>query len=169
MQRVRFSHASLFTAAARAIYGAIITTDRLLYHPANILGGNPIAAQPLHPSWGLRRWPGEEVCLQETYLPELLGPGIPAHPLFMARLCPPALPAEPSAVGAGENGVGLFSTGMPVGIPMGICSSWGMLEGFYQEHKQQWVSWTERGSGQQWGERDGREVTRVSFESSVVS
>lgn len=47
---MRFSSASLVTAEPNAIYGAIITADRLLYHPANILGTNPIAAQPLHTS-----------------------------------------------------------------------------------------------------------------------
>lgn len=75
-----FSNASLFTAEARAIYGAIITADRLLYHPANILGRNPIAAQPLHTSSGLRQWPGEEVCLQETYLSDTAGPWQPCSP-----------------------------------------------------------------------------------------
>lgn len=69
-----FANASLFTAEPRAIYGAIITADRLLYHSANILGRNPIAAQPLHTSSGLRQWPGEEVCWQETYLPDTAGP-----------------------------------------------------------------------------------------------
>jgi len=47
---VRVSSASLVTAEPGAIYGAIITADRLLYHPANILGTNPIAALPLHTS-----------------------------------------------------------------------------------------------------------------------
>lgn len=47
----------------------------------------------------------------------LLGPGIPAHPLFMARLCPAALPAEPRAVGAGGSSEGLFSTAMPMEFP----------------------------------------------------
>lgn len=90
---MRFSNASLFTAEARAIYGAIITTDRLLYHPANILGGNPIAAQPLHTSSGLRRWPGEEVCLQETYLPDTAGPWHPCSPSVYGQAvscCPPS-------------------------------------------------------------------------------
>lgn len=47
---MRVSSASLVTAEPGAIYGAIITADRLLYHPANILGTNPIAALPLHTS-----------------------------------------------------------------------------------------------------------------------
>lgn len=58
---MRVSSASLVTAEPGAIYGAIITADRLLYHPANILGRNPIAAQPLHTSSGRRQQPGEEV------------------------------------------------------------------------------------------------------------
>lgn len=48
----------------------------------------------------------------------LLGPGIPSHPLFMAReeavsSCPP------STVGAGDNSVGLFITVMPTGASRG--------------------------------------------------
>lgn len=49
---MRVSSASLVTAEPGAIYGAIITADRLLYHPANIPGRNPIAAQPLYTSSG---------------------------------------------------------------------------------------------------------------------
>lgn len=71
---MRFSNASLVTAEPRAIYGAIITADRLLYHPANILGRNPIAAQPLHISSGCRQWPGEEVCLQRVLMPDTACP-----------------------------------------------------------------------------------------------
>lgn len=77
---MRLCNASLFSAEPTAIYGAIITADRLLYHPANILGRNPTAAQPLHTSSGLRQWPGEEVCLQETYLPDTAGPWHPCSP-----------------------------------------------------------------------------------------
>lgn len=74
---MRFSNASLVTAEPSAIYGAIITADRLLYHPANILGRNPIAAQPLHISSGRRQWPGEEVRSRRTYLPDA---ACPWHP-----------------------------------------------------------------------------------------
>lgn len=74
---MRFSNASLVTAESRAIYGAIITADRLLYHLANILGRNPIAAQPLHTSSGCRQRPGEEVLLWRTHLQD---DACPWHP-----------------------------------------------------------------------------------------
>lgn len=78
---MRIFNASLVTAEPSAIYGAIITADRLFYHPANILGRNPIAAQPLHISFGRRQWPDEEVHNCQT----LLVQGIPAHPIFAVQ------------------------------------------------------------------------------------
>lgn len=109
IQRVRLSNASLITAKPSAIYGAIITADRLLYHPANILGRNPIAAQLLDISPGHRQRPGEEVCWQRIHLPDTACPWHPC-PTHIYNLgggsWPSALPTLPRAVGGGEDDVG---------------------------------------------------------------
>lgn len=116
---MRFSNASLFTAEPRAIYGAIITTDRLLYHPANILGRNPIAAQPLHTSSGPGNGQVKRSACRKHFCQTLLGPGTPARPLFMAReeavsSCPPS---RARAVGAGDNSVGCSAQRCQRGFP----------------------------------------------------
>lgn len=115
---MRFSNASLVTAEPSAIYGAIITTDRLLYHPADILGRNPIAAQPLHISSGHRQRPGEEVLLRRTHLPDSACPWHPCQPCIYDQgggCRPSALPAMSSTEGGGEDRLGLFCTAMLMG------------------------------------------------------
>ena len=115
---MRFSNASLITAEPSAIYGAIITSDRLLYHPANILRRNPIAAQPLHISPGRRQRPGEEVCWRRTHLPDPTCPWHPCPPRIYNQgggCHPSALPAVPSAAAGREDSVRLFCTAMPTG------------------------------------------------------
>lgn len=116
-----FSNASLFTAEPRAIYGAIITTDRLLYHPANILGRNPIAAQPLHTSLGPGNGQVKRSACREHFCQTLLGPGTPYSPSVYGQGggCVLLPSQQGSALGAGENSAGLFCTEMPAGASHG--------------------------------------------------